>query len=173
MAHTSDAYNMKERQAGVLLHPTSLPGPYGIGDLGDELIAFLDWAASAGMHLWQVLPLNPPGFGNSPYGCHSSFAGNPLLISPQRMMQRHLLPKNAIDRVPHFATDHVDFDAVREWKEEMLRAAWHHFEAHGRSELREHLSRFTLQERAWLEDWALYAALKESNNGAAWLRAAD
>ena len=68
---------------GVLLHPTSLPGRYGIGDLGDELLAFLDWAASAGMRIWQVLPLNPPGYGNSPYGCLSSFAGNPLLISPR------------------------------------------------------------------------------------------
>ncbi|HEY4640788.1 MAG TPA: 4-alpha-glucanotransferase [Thermoanaerobaculia bacterium] len=168
MAHTSEAYAMKERNAGVLLHPTSLPGPYGAGDLGDELIGFLDWAASAGMRLWQVLPLNPPGFGNSPYGCHSSFAGNPLLISPQRLMQRHLLPKKAADRPPQFPNDHVDFDAVRRWKDDLLRAAWRHFEERGSRELREDLSRFTLEERKWLEDWALYAALKEKSGGAAW-----
>src|SRR6185436_8693881 len=72
------------RAAGVLLHPTSLPGPGGIGDIGDigdEAIAFLDWMRGAGLRIWQVLPLNPPGYGNSPYGCLSSYAGNPLLIS--------------------------------------------------------------------------------------------
>ena len=79
------------RSAGVLLHPTSLPGPYGIGDLGDELIAFLDWAASAGMHLWQVRPLNPTGFGNSPYNCVSSIAGNPMLISAHRLVEEQLM----------------------------------------------------------------------------------
>src|SRR5213075_2551229 len=169
VAHASDAAGRDiNRSAGVLLHPTSLPGRYGIGDLGDELIAFLDWAASAGMRLWQVLPLNPPGFGNSPYGCHSSFAGNPLLISPQRLMQRHLLPKKAIDRSPQFPNDHIDFDAVRRWKNDLLRTAWRHFEERGSRELREDLSRFTLEEREWLEDWALYAALKEKFGGAAW-----
>ena len=168
MAHTSEAYALKERNAGVLLHPTSLPGPYGIGDLGDELIAFLDWAASAGMRIWQVLPLNPPGFGNSPYGCHSSFAGNPLLISPQRLMQRHLLPKKAVDRSPQFPNEQIDFDAVRRWKYDLLRTAWRHFEERGSRDAREDLSRFTLEERRWLEDWALYAALKEKYGGAAW-----
>src|SRR5438445_965346 len=84
------------RTAGVLLHPTSLPGRFGIGDLGDELLTFLDWAQSAGLRIWQVLPLNAPGYGNSPYGCLSSYAGNPLLISPQRMLEEGLLPANAI-----------------------------------------------------------------------------
>src|SRR5436309_14278742 len=90
----------RPRQSGVLLHPTSLPGRYGVGDLGDELISFLDWAASAGARIWQVLPLNPPGFGNSPYGCVSSFAGNPLLISPQRLLHAGLLPHHAVEHVP-------------------------------------------------------------------------
>ena len=85
------------RAAGVLLHPTSLPGRSGIGDLGDELIAFLDWARSAGVRVWQLLPLNPPGYGNSPYGCHSSYAGNPLVISPQRLVRDGLLPEGALD----------------------------------------------------------------------------
>src|SRR6476659_1404140 len=128
MAHTSDAYAMKDRDAGVLLHPTSLPGPYGIGDLGDELIAFLDWAASAGMSLWQTLPLNPPGYGNSPYGCLSSFAGNPLLISPQRLLQDGLLPPHAVHHVPQFADDRVEFDRVAEYKQGLLRVAWRHLE---------------------------------------------
>ena len=88
------------RTAGVLLHPTSLPGRYGISDLCDELIALLDWAQSAGIRIWQVLPLNPPGYGNSPYGCHSSYAGNPLLISPLHLQQDGLLPEHAIDALP-------------------------------------------------------------------------
>src|SRR5207237_472949 len=76
---------MDDRAAGALLHPTSLPGRHGIGDMGDELLVFLDWLQDAGMTIWQVLPLNPPGYGNSPYGCLSSYAGNPLLISPDRL----------------------------------------------------------------------------------------
>jgi 4-alpha-glucanotransferase len=166
VTHTSEPYGMRPRAAGVLLHPTSLPGPYGIGDLGDELIAFLDWAASAGMRLWQVLPLNPPGFGNSPYGCHSSFAGNPLLISPQRLLQHGLLPSHAVDEMPAFPAGEVAWDRVRDWKTRLLRTAWQHFEAHGA--LRDELQQFTRDNREWLEDWALYAALKERNNDAAW-----
>src|SRR5438552_2758320 len=120
----------RPRQSGVLLHPTSLPGRYGVGDLGDELIAFLDWAESAGMRIWQVLPLNPPGFGNSPYGCVSSFAGNPLLISPQRLLQAALLPPHAVDHVPAFDDDSVDFDRVAQWKHALLQQSWTHFESH-------------------------------------------
>src|SRR3982075_2537970 len=104
------------RAAGVLLHPTSLPGPYGIGDFGDELIAFLDWAQSAGLRIWQILPLNPPGYGNSPYGCHSSYAGNPLLISPQHLVQDDLLPEHATDALPDFTEERVDFDSVAAFK---------------------------------------------------------
>ncbi|HEV8434502.1 MAG TPA: 4-alpha-glucanotransferase, partial [Thermoanaerobaculia bacterium] len=110
MVHSSDGGGRDvKRSAGVLLHPTSLPGRFGVGDLGDALMWFLDWAESAGMHIWQVLPLNPPGFGYSPYGCISSFAGNPLLISPQRLVEQDLLPANAIEKVPEFPDDHVDF----------------------------------------------------------------
>src|ERR1700736_1943792 len=112
----SGVARMTTRNAGVLLHPTSLPGRYGIGDLGDELVAFLDWARSAGMRLWQLLPLNPPGYGNSPYGCHSSYAGNSLLISPQLLLQDGLL--DALDEVPQFPEDRVDFDRVAPFKTE-------------------------------------------------------
>src|SRR5713101_7730882 len=100
MKHTPVApTNTTARTSGVLLHPTSLPGRFGIGDLGDELLAFLDWAHSAGLGIWQVLPLNAPGYGNSPYGCLSSYAGNPLLISPQRLVEDGLLPAHALDGV--------------------------------------------------------------------------
>jgi 4-alpha-glucanotransferase len=168
MSHTSERYGMSQREAGVLLHPTSLPGPYGVGDLGDESIAFLDWAQSAGMRIWQVLPLNPPGYGNSPYGCHSSFAGNPLLISPQRLAQFQLLPATALADVPTFPDDHADFDRTREWKTQLLRKSWRHFKKHATDVQRQDLSRFTLEQAAWLDDWATYSALKDRNGGAAW-----
>src|SRR5882757_11228490 len=110
MAHTS-APNPESttRAAGVLLHPTSLPGPFGVGDLGDELLTFLDWAKAAGMRIWQVLPLNVPGYGNSPYGCLSSYAGNPLLISPQRLLEDGLLPSDALDDLAELPEGHIDF----------------------------------------------------------------
>ncbi len=166
MAHSSEPDTLEERNAGVLLHPTSLPGPFGIGDLGGEAFAFLDWAANARMHLWQVLPLNPPGYGNSPYGCHSSFAGNPLMISPQQLLERGLLAK--LERVPKFATDHIDFDRVQRWKNDLLKASWKHFQQHASAEQRDDYARFAADEQGWLEDWALYAALKEKSGGAAW-----
>ena len=169
MPHTSPPVRHDpERAAGVLLHPTSLPGRYGVGDLGDELIAFLDWAESAGMRLWQVLPLNPPGFGNSPYGCVSSFAGNPLLIAPQRLLQHHLLPPRAANAVPRFPDDHVDFDGVAHWKARLLHTSWDHFQRHATPEQREDLSRFSIAEHEWLDDWVLYAAIKEHARGAPW-----
>ena len=75
-----------ERASGVLLHPTSLPGPYGIGDLGSQAYHFIDWLSSSGCKLWQVLPLGPTGYGNSPYACYSALAGNTLLISPEKLL---------------------------------------------------------------------------------------
>ena len=165
--HTSDATAKIKRQAGVLLHPTSLPGKYGIGDLGDELTCFLDWAASAGMRIWQVLPLNPPGYGNSPYGCLSSFAGNPLLISPQRLLQSSLLPEHAVDNVPAFDDDHVAFDEVATLKTSLLQTSWRHFQDHGDDGQRQALAAFE-HANVWLDDWALFAALKERHGGAPW-----
>jgi 4-alpha-glucanotransferase len=155
------------RAAGVLLHPTSLPGRYGIGDFGDELIAFLDWAKSAGLRIWQILPLNPPGYGNSPYGCHSSYAGNALLISPQHLLKDGLLPEHAADEAPTFADDSVDFDRVAPFKWNLLHQAWRHFNSRRRADHRHELERFEA-DNLWLEDWALYASLKEQSGGLPW-----
>lgn len=155
------------RTAGVLLHPTSLPGRYGIGDLGDELIAFLDWAVSAGMRVWQVLPLNPPGYGNSPYGCLSSFAGNPLLISPQRLLQASLVPEHATDDLQPGDDEHVDFPEVTARKRRLLELSWRHFTEHASDTQRGALTAFE-RENAWLDDWSLFAALKERNGGKPW-----
>jgi 4-alpha-glucanotransferase len=166
VVHSSDGSGRDvNRRAGVLLHPTSLPGRFGVGDLGDELIVFLDWAERAGMHVWQLLPLNPPGYGYSPYGCISSFAGNPLLISPQRLVESDLLP--SIGKVPNFPDDHVDFDRVTQFKNKLLWESFAHFEENGRNDQRNALKRFE-RDNKWLADWALYAALKQKYEGKQW-----
>ena len=91
------------RTSGILLHPTSLPGPYGVGDLGEEAYRFVDFLADAGQHLWQVLPLGPTGYGDSPYQCFSAFAGNTLLISPERLVRDGLLEGADLEGAPAFA----------------------------------------------------------------------
>ncbi|HEX2061130.1 MAG TPA: 4-alpha-glucanotransferase, partial [Thermoanaerobaculia bacterium] len=158
------------RTAGVLLHPTSLPGSYGIGDLGDEAIAFLDWAQSAGIRIWQVLPLNPPSYGASPYGCLSSFAGNPLLISPQRLLQDGLLDPDDVAEVPKFSLDHVDFDVVHAFKFGLLRTSWRRFNEGAPDELRAALRAFieAPEQREWLDDYTLFMALKDAAGGRPW-----
>jgi 4-alpha-glucanotransferase len=160
--HTSTHLPSEYRAAGVLLHPTSLPSRYGIGDLGDELIVFLDWAASAGMRLWQVLPLNPPGYGYSPYGCLSSFAGNPLLISPQRLLQENLLEPEDVADVPRFDDEHVELDRVSATKHALLRQAWKRFDDHAA------LDAFIVEQSAWIDDYALFMSLKEDAAGEPW-----
>jgi len=164
--HTSDG----TRTAGALLHPTSLPGLYGVGDMGDELVAFLDWAAGAGFKVWQVLPLNPPGFGHSPYGCLSSSAGNPLLISPQRLLQENLLPASAVASVPQFRDDEVDFDRVIPFKTQVLRESWAYFNTHAAHELRSAFDAFVHapEQKPWLDAFAAYMTAKEHAGGAPW-----
>src|SRR5215472_3853528 len=103
------------RSSGVLLHPTSLPGPFGIGDLGPEARRFVDFLADAGQTLWQVLPLGPTGYGDSPYQCFSALAGNPLLISPELLAQEGWLTDAEL-RWPDFPVDRVSFEDVIPWK---------------------------------------------------------
>src|SRR5882672_12491102 len=137
MTHTSVTQQEDPtRTAGVLLHPTSLPGRFGIGDLGDELLTFLDWAQAAGLRIWQVLPLNAPGYSNSPYGCLSSYAGNPLLISPQRLVEDGFLPSDALDDAAELPEGHIDFDRVKALKHELLKRSYEHFAEHASDEQR-------------------------------------
>lgn len=171
MTQSSDPAARDERRvAGTLLHPTSLPGRYGIGDLGDESILFLDWLASAGNRLWQVLPLNPPGYGYSPYGCLSSFAGNPMLVSPQRLLQERLLAPEAVADPPQFANDRVEFGRVIEWKSRVLRESWDSFDEQATDVQRREFDEFVAAEeqREWLDEYALFMALKENHGGAPW-----
>ena len=157
------------RSSGILLHPTSLPGPFGIGDLGPEAEKFLDWAAAAGQTLWQILPTGPTG-GGSPYTCLSAFAGNPLWISPERLVEDGYLPGDALVDFPAFRWDRVEFDAVGRWKDALLRKSWAHFAAHATAQDRAELEAFRVApERAsWLAEWSLYAALKRDFGGRAW-----
>jgi 4-alpha-glucanotransferase len=158
------------RRAGLLLHPTSLPGPFGIGDLGPAAEAFLDWAAAAGQRLWQVLPLGPPGLGGSPYTARSAFAGNPLLISPERLVAAGLLPAASVGASPSPAGSRVDFAAVAPWKDSLLREAWGRFRREGSHEHRERLRAFAASpaHAAWLADWELFAALAARFPDRAW-----
>src|SRR5438093_11174850 len=97
------------RASGILLHPTSLPGRFGIGDRGDEAYRFADFLVASGQSLWQVLPLGPTGYGDSPYACYSAFAGNALLISPERLSETGLLSKNDLTEIASGPPDRVDF----------------------------------------------------------------
>src|SRR6266478_6992727 len=112
------------RSSGILLHPTSLPGPYGIGDLGPEAYAFVDFLEASGQGLWQMLPLGPTGYGDSPYACYSAFAGNTLLISPERLFEEGLLTKSDLDEIPSLPTEHVDFELVHQSRDIILDKAF-------------------------------------------------
>src|SRR5215212_6871742 len=116
--------NPVKRLSGILLHPTSLPGPYGIGDLGPEAYKFVDFLVAAGQSLWQVLPLGPTGYGDSPYACYSAFAGNTLLVSPEQLIKEGLL-----DAVPAAAaaSNKVDFGEAHKLKNQILRGAYERY----------------------------------------------
>ncbi len=162
------------REAGVLLHPTSLAGAYGIGDIGPRAVRFLDWAASAGLSVWQVLPLGPTGLGNSPYSALSVFAGNPLLISPEWMVEEGLLGKETLEEVPEFPEGPIDYERAGKWKERMLRAGWDRVRGakdSGARAVKDDLKAFVESPRvaAWLSEWTLYAAVKERQDMAPWV----
>ncbi|WP_374687289.1 4-alpha-glucanotransferase [Promineifilum sp.] len=150
-----------ERSAGVLLHPTSLPSRYGIGDLGDGAYQFVNFLEAAQQQLWQVLPLGPTGYGDSPYQSFSAFAGNPMLISPDRLVSEGFLPAKVVAEAPSLPTAEVDFGPVIEYKTALLRAAYEHFRDHGDEERRAAFDAFCAEAAFWLDDFALFMALKE------------
>lgn len=161
-----------ERSSGILLHPTSLPGPYGIGDLGPQAYQFMDWLASTGCKLWQVLPLGPTGYGDSPYQCFSAFAGNPYLISPEFLIQDGLLTQEDLSNMPDFNASIVDFGLLIPWKLNLLLKAFSRFALSGAGGADEALvgefNYFCAENAAWLDDYALFMSLKEANGGGAW-----
>src|SRR5258706_2368760 len=156
------------RASGILLHPTSLPSRFGIGDLGDEAYRFADFLVAAGQSLWQVLPLGPTGYGDSPYACYSAFAGNTLLISPEKLFEAGLLAKSDLGEIPSLPDERVDFEQVHKSKEIVLAKAFAHYRRTTDTELRSAFETFTEQNASWLDDYALFRALKDAHGGLAW-----
>jgi 4-alpha-glucanotransferase len=156
------------RWSGILLHPTSLPGKFGIGDLGDHAHAFIDFLVESRQNLWQVLPLGPTGYGDSPYQCFSALAGNPLLISPERLVKDGLLSEDDIKDVPDLPEDRVDFGGVIDYKSSLLRRAFRRFSEKAPSDVRAYFLAFCRSSQGWLDDYALFRALKNEHGGAPW-----
>jgi 4-alpha-glucanotransferase len=156
-----------ERASGVLIHPTSLPSPYGIGDLGPSAFRFIDWLADSGCKLWQILPLGPTGYGDSPYQCFSAFAGNPYLISPDFLLRDDLLHPNDLSEEPDFPDDKVDFGRIIPWKLNLLERAFIRFKS-APLPVRHEYDRFCAENVSWLPDYALFMAIKEAHGGGAW-----
>ncbi len=168
-----------KRASGILLHPTSLPGPCGIGDLGPAAFQFVDFLAETGTALWQVLPLGPTGYGDSPYQCFSAFAGNPYLISPDALLEDGLLYQEDLADPPPFPADRVDYGAVIPWKLHLLNTAYRRFRentlppspipnSQSPTPTLQSLAVFRRDHAAWLDDFALFMAIKEHFGCGAW-----
>lgn len=154
------------RSAGILLHPTSLPSQGGIGDFGPEAYAFLDFLTEAKQGLWQILPLSPPGLGNSPYSAISAFAGNPLLVSLERLAERGWLAKDRLKKLPA-NNGRIDFDEVKATKLPLLREAAQKFLEAGNGD-RRGFENFKRENAWWLEDLVLFEVMREVHKGATW-----
>ena len=156
------------RDSGLLLHPTSLPGPHGVGDLGAEAYRWVDFLVEAGQGLWQLMPLGPTGFGDSPYQCFSAFAGNPYLISLERLVEDGFLDAGALSNIPDFPAERVDYGAVIPFKLERLTRAYRYFMEHKTGEQQARFKDFCEAQAGWLEDYALFMACKEAHGGGSW-----
>lgn len=157
-----------QRKCGILLHPTSLPGRFGIGDLGSSAYQFLDFLKLAKQTFWQILPLGPPSYGNSPYQCVSSFAGNPLLISPDLLHSEGYISESCLESCPQFSDDTVAYSAVNDWKEALFQEAFQEFQKRKIGEDWEKFEQFCFDEKHWLEDFACFAALKAHHQKKSW-----
>jgi len=158
---------LTQRSSGILLHPTSLPSRGGVGDLGPAAYEFVDWLSAARQTLWQVLPLGPPGYGNSPYSCTSAFAGNVLLISLERLADRGLLDRKRLETLPDDGAA-VNFDSVRAHKLPLLREAAKNFQRRASGTVRERYENFCRQNHWWLEDYVLFSLLRQRFGDKPW-----
>ena len=156
------------RSCGILLHPTSFPSRYGIGDLGREAYQFVDFLVESGQQLWQILPLGPTGYGNSPYMSFSALAGNPLLLSPDVLLEKGLLTPEDIQDIPQFPLDKVDFKKIIAWKMPILRKAARNFNQNTNTFKYRQFEGFCHGNSFWLEDYALFMAILDTQGGNPW-----
>ncbi|HEV2106881.1 MAG TPA: 4-alpha-glucanotransferase [Thermomicrobiales bacterium] len=157
-----------DRASGVLAHPTSFPGPHGIGDLGPGAFRFVDWLALGAQRLWQLMPLGPTGYGDSPYASPSAFAGNPLLISLSWLAGEGLLDDGDLAGPPDLPDYEVDFQRVQAYKFPLLRRAFDRFRTGAAAEQRPEFDAFRQAESSWLDDYALFVSLKNAHEEAGW-----
>ena len=155
------------RTAGIILHITSLPGKFGIGDLGSDAYKFVDFLESSGQKLWQILPIGPTGYGDSPYSCFSAFAGNYLFISPEFLVEKGLLRKENILDLPNFNSSKVEFGKVHEYKLSLLRKSFENFN-NSENNLKSSFEKFCNENQEWLYDFALFMSAKNEHNGIEW-----
>ncbi|MFW5793448.1 MAG: 4-alpha-glucanotransferase [Bacteroidota bacterium] len=157
-----------DRSSGILLHITSLPGKYGIGTMGEEAFNFVDFLVESGQRLWQILPLGHTGYGDSPYQCFSAFAGNPLLIDLDKLIKEGYLSKDDMPDNSKFPEEEVDYGAVTNYKPIVLNVAFENFLHNNKKVDKIRFENFCNKNKAWLEDYALYMAIKDSFQGRAW-----
>ncbi len=157
-----------QRSSGVLLHPTSLPSMYGIGDLGPWAYRWIDFLRRSRQRWWQFLPLGPTGFADSPYQCFSAFAGNPYLISPEKMIEEGLLTQEEA-APPSFSSEYVEYGRAITFKMGLLSKAFEHFESGWARSLQPSFETFCHAQAEWLEDYALFMTLKEEHHMESWL----
>jgi 4-alpha-glucanotransferase len=156
-----------ERASGILLHPTSLPGPFGIGDLGPSAYRWVEWLEGSGCKFWQILPLGPTGYGDSPYQCFSAFAGNIYLISPEFLLRDDLLHSNDLMEIQNFEPGKVEFGKIIPWKLNLLERAFARFNSNP-GLLHPEFEAFCNENETWLDDYSLFMAIKELHGGGAW-----
>jgi 4-alpha-glucanotransferase len=161
---------MNERASGILLHPTSLSNPYPIGDLGPAATAFVDFMVESGQRWWQMLPIGPAGEANSPYRSPSAFGGNPLLVSPDRLVEEGLLGRQDIEPPILWGEGTVNFPAAARSKLRWLKKAFEHFEKNRHGGRQSELDAFARAESFWLEDFSLFSAIQEKEGTSDWTR---
>jgi 4-alpha-glucanotransferase len=158
-----------ERCSGILLHPTSLPGPFGIGEINEAAYRWIDFLVEAKQTVWQILPLGPTGYGNSPYSTSSVFAGNPLLIDIARLAFEGCLDVKVLQNAPRFPDDHVDFNKVINWKLQLLRECYSNFKTNATTTAHDAFEQFCRKyDEMWLDEFATYMAIKNHFSEEAW-----
>lgn len=157
--------SLRQRASGILLHPTSLPGPHGSGDLGLGARAFVDFLAAADQKWWQMLPVGPPGYGESPYSAESAFAGNPFLVSLEALAAAGLLERGTVAPSGPLRDDRVEYPSMAAHRSGLLRQAFEAFQARGNHR---GLGTFCQDNASWLEELALFRALKRAHGGVQW-----